>query len=58
MNKETEMYPVIYNGKSYEREDCYPLFNDLYMDKDSLLDGGVYLTDGIYIYPDGSTDDY
>ena len=49
------LYPVIYNEKKYYKKDCDDLFVDMYYSVMQLNEGcGVYLSDGVYIYPDGS----
>lgn len=57
-NKIKKLYPVTYNGKVYEYEDCDECFIDYYEDEDDLADnGGVYLSGTVQIFPDGSFQD-
>lgn len=56
---EENLYPVNFKGKVYYEEDCDPLFVAFYTCREALLGGAVYVTDGLYIFPDGaSTDDW
>lgn len=52
-------YPVEYNGKLYYEKDCDEVFVNLYSIPESLNDnGGVYVAEGMWVYPDGSMDNY
>lgn len=55
MNNKNELFPIYYNGEKYYEKDCDDLFLSFY-DGDYTLnsEGGVYLGEDIYIYPDGS----
>lgn len=52
-------FPVIYNGKSYSKEECDDTFLAYYTCPEALCgEGGVYFTEGLLIYPDGSTKEF
>jgi hypothetical protein len=54
-----EIWPVLYNGELWYREDCDELYVSMYEFREQLIyNGGIYLTDGKYIFPDGSYGDY
>lgn len=54
-----ELFPVYFNGKKYNKKDCGDIFLQFYFTKDALNgDGGVYLSDGMWVYPDDSMDEY
>jgi hypothetical protein len=56
MSPDSPDFPIMYDGFLYEKEDCDEDFLDLYEGKFMLnCDGGIYLSDGLYLYPDGST---
>ena len=56
--QDDKLYPVNFNGKDYYEKDCDDVFLAFYHCKYSLNDlGGVYLSDGTWIYPDGSMSD-
>ena len=58
MSKE-QLFPIYFNGKDYNEEDCNDIFLGFYHTTDALNgEGGVYLSDGIWIYPDGSMEEY
>ena len=53
--EETELYPIAYNGKLYNEEDCDDIFVAFYHCKEALnAECGVYLAEGIWVYPDVS----
>jgi hypothetical protein len=53
------MFPVHYNGKKYNEKDCDQAFLAAYHCREALNDeGGVYMFDDVWIYPDGSTDEW
>jgi hypothetical protein len=57
--KKEKLFPVYFNGKKYYEKDCNDIFLAFYHSKTSLNGlGGVYLSEGIWIYPDGSMDEY
>jgi hypothetical protein len=54
----SDYYPI----EQYEREDCDELFIQMYessgIGRMALnLDGGYYMTEGVYLFPDGSFGD-
>ena len=52
-----ELFPVVFNGKEYYEKDCDSVFLAFYNDIDMLkCSGGVYIGDGLNVYPDGSMD--
>jgi len=52
------LYPVNYNGELWDEDDCDEMFIALYHSKEALReDGCVYLGEGIWVGPDGSTGD-
>lgn len=54
-----DLYPVEYNGKMWSKNECNDLFVSMYGSIHSLNDfGGVYLTDGVWIYPDGEMSEF
>jgi len=49
------LFPILFNGKTYFRKDCNPIFLDFYTCEESLCESCcVYMSDDIFIYPDGS----
>lgn len=49
-----KLYPVKYDGKLYDKDHCDELFIAYYTCLEALnYEGGVYLSDGSWIYPDG-----
>jgi hypothetical protein len=53
------LFPVYFNGKKYYEKDCDDVFLAFYHCKEALNEiGGVYLSEGTWIYPDGLMDDY
>ena len=55
MKKEQKLFPIDFNGEKYYKKDCSDLFLMLYTCKEALCYGcKVYLSDGLYVYPDGS----
>ena len=53
-----QLYPVYCKGKKYSEEECDDVYTAFYHSRDALgFDGGVYMSEGIWIYPDGSTDE-
>lgn len=56
-NDESDLYPVYFNGQQYQQEQCAELFVSVYTERCQLNDaGGIYLGDGMSVYPDGSVD--
>lgn len=57
--KKEKLFPVYFNSKKYYEKDCDDTFLAFYYSKEALNGlGGVYLSEGIWVYPDGSMDDY
>ena len=55
--RKNNLYPVKHNGVNYYEKDCDEIFLCCYHDVHSLnYNGGVYLSDNVWIYPDGSMD--
>jgi len=56
-----KLYPFYWRGKKYNnRNDCAELFGALYNDyyiTFKIGDGSIYVSDGLYVYPDGTTYD-
>lgn len=56
MNSNSPDFPIMYDGFLYEKEDCHQDFLELYEGKFMLQsDGGIYITEGMCIFPDGTT---
>jgi len=56
---ENELYPIYYNGKEYYEEDCNDVFAAYYTCPEALnVEGGVYVSEGTWIYPDGRTEEW
>lgn len=50
-----ELYPIYYDGKKWKEEDCDDVFVSCYHERESLNPMmGVYIGDGIWVYPDGT----
>tara|TARA_B110000858_G_C17777253_1_gene462857 strand:+ start:109 stop:285 length:177 start_codon:yes stop_codon:yes gene_type:complete len=57
--KENNLYPVHYNGKKYFEKDCDEMFLCFYHTIHALNgEGGVYMSEDVWIYPDGSMSEY
>jgi len=53
------MFPVYYEDDVYYEKDCGSLFLAFYGSRHSLNPmGGVYMSEGMWVYPDDSMDDY
>lgn len=57
--KTKDLYPIQFDGDLYERKDCDDMFIQMYegagVGKICLnWNGGYYMSDGVYLYPDGS----
>lgn len=51
------MFPIYYNGKLWEEEDCDDVFLAFYNGRYCLnCDGAVYLMGGDWMFPDGKLD--
>lgn len=49
-----KLYPVVYEGSVYNFEDCSEIFRNCYNSRESLnCDGGVYIGEGLSVFPDG-----
>ena len=56
--KKENLFPVNFEGKQYFEKDCDGVFLAVYPCREALnWEGGVYMTEGLWIYPDGSTID-
>jgi hypothetical protein len=56
---EENLFPVYFNGNYYFEKDCNEIFLSFYHCKEALNDlGGVYMFEGMWVYPDGSMDEY
>ncbi len=54
-----DLYPIEFNGKEYTQEEADPVFDSFYHTKYALNgNNGVYMADGVWIYPDGSMDEW
>jgi len=54
-----DLFPVSFKGKDYYENDCSDLYLSVYHSKMILNDlGGVYLSNGNWVYPDGSIEEY
>ena len=52
------LYPITYKGKKYYEEDCDEIFSTFYNNVLALNENcGVYISDGMWIYPDGTMED-
>ena len=57
--KEESIWPVLYNGKKWYEKDCDELYVSMYEFREQLnLESGIYLTEGICLYPDGTYGNY
>lgn len=55
----SDLYPIEYEGKEYTEENVDPIFDSFYTCKEALnKNNGVYMTEDIWIYPDGSTGEW
>jgi|TARA_R110000868_G_scaffold165050_5_gene397994 hypothetical protein len=54
-----KLFPVHFNGKKYYEKDCDDVFLAFYHCREALNGlGGVYLSEGTWVYPDGSMGDF
>ena len=53
------LYPIIYNGITYDENNVDGLFDSFYYDREIYEsgDGSIYISDGVSIFPDGTTKD-
>ena len=57
--KTNNNFPVEYDGKNYYEKDCDDIFLAFYEERFQLNgDGGVYMSEDIWVYPDGTMDEY
>lgn len=57
--KEEKLYPVLYNDKLWKEEECSEIFVAYYHIREGLNPlGGVYLSEGTWVYPDGTMDEW
>ncbi len=57
--KEDDLYPIWYEGKLYTEEECDDIFICFYHTKLALnYLNGVYVGDKIWIYPDGTMEEF
>ena len=55
---EENLFPIRFEGKEYFEKDCHYLFSVFYTCPEALsADSSVYVSDGLWVYPDGSTID-
>lgn len=55
MKTTDNLYPFVWKGKTYYKEECDELFIRTYHEKESMRqDGGVYYESHTWIFPDGS----
>jgi hypothetical protein len=56
--EQNRRYPINWDGKEYFSRDVHQDFCDAYTEASQLrFDMGIYLNDGVVIYPDGSMQD-
>jgi len=56
---EENLFPVHFDGNDYFKEDCSDTFLSFYDCRGALNNlGGVYMFEGMWVYPDGSMDEY
>lgn len=52
--KEEDLYPIEYHYRLWYEEDCNDVFVSCYHSRQDInCEGGVYIAEGIWIYPDG-----
>jgi hypothetical protein len=57
--QEEVLYPVRYNGKDWYEKDCDGIFVAMYHTRSALNGlGGVYLSEGDWVYPDGKIEEF
>lgn len=57
MKKKVKLFPVIFNEKKYYKKDCSDIYLCFYFElEDILYNAGVYATEGLIVFPDGSTE--
>lgn len=59
MSSRSSLYPVLYNDKLWNEEECNEIFISYYHIREGLnAIGGVYLSEGTWVYPDGTMDEW
>lgn len=54
-----DLFPVYFNGEDYHAKDCDDLFLAYYTCEEALNGAcGVYVAEGMWVYPDGSTGEW
>jgi len=54
--RELKLYPIYYEGKKYTEEECNDIFKAFYTCIEAYNhDVGVYVSEGMWIGPDGET---
>ena len=49
------LFPITYNGKEYFKKDCDEMYLTFFNNVMALnQNGGVYISDGMWVYPDGT----
>ena len=57
--KKKSLFPVYFEGKEYYEKDCDDVFLAFYHCKETLNGAnGVYVSEGLWVYPDGSMDEW
>lgn len=58
-NEQNNLYPIRYKDKEYYEDDCDEVFTAFYNSPFALNnDCGVYVAEGLWVYPDGEMDEY
>lgn len=53
------LYPVKYDGKLWNEDECNDIFISFYNTIYSLnVQGGIYIGESIWIYPDGNMEEF
>jgi hypothetical protein len=57
--EKNSLFPVFYDGKQYYEKDCDDVFLSFYHCREALnYNGGVYMTEDLWVYPDGSMNEF
>jgi hypothetical protein len=57
--KDKNIWPVLYKDKLWYEKDCDELFINMYEFREQLnSEGGIYLSEDVWIYPDGSMSEW
>ena len=52
--KVNQLYPITYNGVVYTEKNVDEVFECFYTCREAVLsDGSVYMSDNMYVFPDG-----